>query len=237
VLVTLVFGTLAHRSASATVRSTMATHTRIVIAALIAATALAVGVGTAAARRIAASENHFLSHFRELTFETSAGRIICAVSIEGSFHERTIEKIVGGLIGYISEARVKRPCSGGETWIQSTQERGPGELETLPWHILYERFIGALPNITGIEITSDGTAFLLLAFGIRCLYRATTTSPIKGIIKREASGKATGLRSNSEASIPKAEGSFLCPGSGRFLGEGIVGKQVGYSEITVTLVA
>jgi hypothetical protein len=216
----------------------MAAHARILVAALCAATALAVGVGTATARRLATTENHFLSHFSGITFESSAGNAICALSIEGSFHERTIEKIVRSLIGYISEARMKRPCSGGEGFIQSTQERGAGESESLPWHVLYERFIGALPNITGIEATLDNALWLAIIAGVRCVYRTSTSSPLRGILNRNTTtGKATSLRLNETSAIPKAEGSFLCPASAFTKGEGIVGTQVGYREITVTLVA
>jgi hypothetical protein len=216
----------------------MPKRTRIIIGGLITALALAAAVGTANARRLAMTENHFLSHFRELTFEGGGNQIICPVSIEGSFHQKTLEKIVGSLIGYISEARVHRACSGaGEAWIQSTQERGAGESESLPWHIVYERFIGALPNITGIELLLDNALFLVILAGVRCVYRATTVSPMKGIVNREAGGKATGLRANENKPIPKAEGSFLCPGSGKLIGTGIVGDQVTYREITITLVA
>jgi hypothetical protein len=215
----------------------MARHARLFVAAAVAATALAACVGTASARRLATSENHFLVHFRELTFEGGGTQIICAISLEGSFHEKTIEKIVGSLVGYISEARLKRPCSGGEAWMQTTQERGAGESESLPWHILYERFIGALPNITGIETQAIGVSLLLSLGGTRCVYRSSSTSPMLGIINREAGGKATGVRSNEAKRIPKIEGGLLCPGSAPLVGTGIVGTQVGYREITVTLVA
>jgi hypothetical protein len=215
----------------------MPKRTRIIIGGLITALALAAAVGTANARRLAMSENHFLSHFRTLTFAAGEFNIICAVSIEGSFHEKTLEKVANSLVGYISEARVKRPCTQGEAWIQDTQERGAGEPESLPWHITYERFIGALPNITGIELLLP-TALFLVEVGIKCVYRATTTSPMKGIITREAGGRVTGLRANEAKPIPKTEPSnFLCPPSGNLIGTGIVGTQVGYREITVTLVA
>jgi hypothetical protein len=208
--------------------------TRLLVSGFTIAVALALAIGTADARRLAFSENHFLSHFRAITFASGEISLVCALSIEGSFHERTLEKIVRSLIGYISEARIKRPCSGGEMWVLTTQE---GRTESLPWHILYERFIGALPSITGIEITLDNIAWLLTVLGANCLYRASTTSPLRGITNREAGGRATGLRLNEASSIPKAEGSFLCPSTIVFRGAGIIGTQVGYREITVTLVA
>jgi hypothetical protein len=215
----------------------MRKRSQIIIAALIAACALAAIVGTANARRLALNENHILSHFRALTFEGGIGApVVCAVSIEGSFHSRTLEKVARALIGYISEVRVKRPCSGGEAWALTAQEGRP---ESLPWHILYERFIGTLPNITGIELTLDNAAFLVSIPGIaECLFKATTTNPMKGIVNREAGGKATSLRSNEAAGIPlNVRLTGICPSSGILRGEAIVGTQVGYREITITLVA
>jgi hypothetical protein len=217
----------------------MRRRSQIIIAALIAACALAAIVGTANARRLALSENHILAHFRALTFEGGIGpQIVCAVSIEGSFHSRTLEKIARSLIGYISEVRVKRPCTGGEAWARTTQEgRTP---ESLPWHILYERFIGALPRIEGIELTLDNAAFLVSIPGIGdCLFKATPTSPMRGIVNREvATGRVTGLRVNSASAIPlNVRLTGICPSQGTLAGEAIVGTQVGYREITVTLVA
>jgi hypothetical protein len=217
--------------------NSMRKRSQIIIAALIAACALAAIVGTANARRLALSENHILSHFPALTFEGGAGlNVICAVSIEGSFHSRTLEKVVRALIGYISEARVKRPCSGGEAWTLTAQEGRP---ESLPWHILYERFIGALPSIQGIELTLDNAAFLVSIPGLcEALFRASTTSPMRGIVNREAGGRVTELRVNETSRIPRTVTlSGFCPNTGVLKGRGIVGTQVGYSPITVTLVA
>ena len=215
----------------------MQRHTRYIISGLIAALVLAAAVGTAQARRLALSEQFFLSHFPALTFEGSSINIACAVSIEGSFHSRTIEKVARALIGYISEVRIKRPCTGGEAIAVTRQERGG---ESLPWHILYERFIGALPNIEGIELTLDNPLFLVSIGGVPCQYRANTSSPMRGIVNREAGGKVTELLPNTPATnIPKIEGSaILCPSTGTLKAvRNIVGTQVGYREITVTLVA
>jgi hypothetical protein len=218
----------------------MQKRTRIILGALITALALSAAVGTANARRFALSESHFLSHFRELTFQNSNGslRVICPVSIEGSFHSRTFEKVARSLIGYISEARVQRRCTGGEAWIQSSQERGAGEAESLPWHILYERFIGNLPSITGIELTLDNALFLLMLGATRCVYRSSTSSPMRGIINRETTnGRVPTLRANETSGIPLVEGGILCPPTGFLVGTGIVGDQLTYGAITVRLVA
>jgi hypothetical protein len=216
----------------------MQKYMRIAIGGLVAALTLAAAVGTANARRLGTSERFFLSHFASLTFEGVSSAVICPVSLEGSFHSRTIEKIVRGLIGYISEARINRAaCTGGKAWIQSLQERGSQESESLPWHILYERFIGPLPNITGIEITVDNALFLVEINAARCVYRASTTSPLRGILNREAGGKLTGLRMNETSAVPKIEGSPFCANTNTLKGTGRFGTDFEYSEITITLVA
>jgi hypothetical protein len=215
----------------------MTRPTRLIIASVIAATALAAAVGTANARRLALSENHILSHFRAMTFESGGGiTVVCAISLEGSFHSRTLEKVIRSLVGYVSEVRIKRPCSGGEAWILSAQE---GRTESLPWHLLYERFIGALPNISGIELTLDNAAFLNSIPGIcECLYKATTASPMRGIVNREVGGRVTSDRVNETTRIPlNLRLSGVCPASAILKGEAIIGAQVGYNPITVTLVA
>lgn len=213
----------------------MARTAKVLTCALIAATVLATAVGTAGARRLGASEIFFLNHYRATSFTGGGFTVVCAVSLEGSWHSRTIEKVARSLVGYVTEVRVKRPCiSGGEGWAMTAQE---GRTETLPWHILYERFIGALPNITGIEYTGDNAQYLVNAAGVNCLYAATSASPTKGIVNREEGGKATALRINEAVAIPEKEGNAFCPSSGRFVGSGIVGTQITYREITITLVA
>ncbi len=211
----------------------MRKRSRIIIGGLITALALAAAIGTANARRFELSEQHFLSHFTALTFEGGSINIVCAVSIEGSFHSRTLSKVRGQLIGYITEVHVRRPCTGGEAWALTT---GEGRTESLPWHILYESFRGTLPAITGVELTLDNAAFIIQALGIECLYQATTAEPMKGIVNIGAGERATGLRANEAAPIPKHSGSGLCPSAGHLRGEGIVGTQVGYREIFVRLV-
>lgn len=206
----------------------------IILGGLIAAIALATAVGTASARRLALSESHILSHFRELTFEGGGGvgQVICPVSIEGSFHSRTLSKVCGQLIGYITESQVASSlCSGGHASVLPT---------TLPWHIVYESFGGTLPNITEIELGLEGAAFLVEIPGLaECLYQSTVAEPMRGMVTREAGGKASGLRSNENAGIPlhlRLSGLFNCPNPGHLRGTGIVGDQVTYREITITLV-
>jgi hypothetical protein len=57
--------------------------------------------------------------------------------LEGSFHSRSIAKVAGALIGYITAAKLG-PCAVGSATILR---------ETLPWHTRYVWFTGVLPDI------------------------------------------------------------------------------------------
>jgi hypothetical protein len=105
-----------------------------------AAVALAVGIfaSTAFARNFSTSSQTLRATFREVRVTGAFGNIVCQVTIEGSLHTRTIAKVVGSLVGYITAASLG-PCSAGQATILR---------ETLPWHLRYANFVGNLPNIT-----------------------------------------------------------------------------------------
>jgi hypothetical protein len=217
----------------------MTKRTKLIVGGLTVALALAAAVNTATARRIEVSEQRFLVLFRELTFVGGAfGSVICPVNIEGSFHSRTISKISGQLVGYVTEAIVHHPCRGGEAWTLNGIERPQGvtSTNTLPWHLLYLSFTGRLPNIEAIELTLDNGQFVVEVVGVLCLYRATTGSPMKGRVNVGAGGGVSSLTVNETAGIPLFEGSGLCPRPGFLRGEGTVGTQSEWREIFVRLV-
>jgi hypothetical protein len=206
---------------------------RSIVAGLIATVALAAALaGTANARRIAFTEQRFLSHFSGFQVIAGAMNIECPASLEGSFHSKTIAKVQRSLIGYITEVRFKRPCRNGQFWARTTQEGRP---ETLPWHILYEKFIGALPNILEIEITIDNLGIVVESVGVVCLYLASTTEPAKAIIQMGAGGRISTLTMNGAPTIPLHEGPF-CSMTASLHGSGIYGRQSDYREVFVSLV-
>jgi hypothetical protein len=217
----------------------MTKRTKLIICGLAVALALAAAVNTATARRIEVSEQRFLVLFRELTFAAGGNNVVCPVNIEGSFHSRTISKVSGQLIGYITEAIVNHPCITNNGWALNGIEviQGVRSANTLPWHILYINFVGTLPNIREIEVSLVNAQFRVEVFGVLCLYKSTTTSWMEGQVLLEG-GRVVGLRSNETRSIPlfETQSGALCPGSGTLRGTGTVGTQERWLAINVRLV-
>jgi hypothetical protein len=177
------------------VRSTI----RISTCAIIATALLAVAVGTAAARRFEISEQRFRAVFAPLTIGAEGQTpAICNLTLEGSFHSRTTSKVIGALLGYITAAEM----------TNCTSETARVLRETLPWHILYVSFTGALPNITSIRIDIRDAAFLVRAFNfISCLYRPESAHPLL-LEMLLTVGSANRIRLDESARIP---GSGICP--------------------------
>jgi hypothetical protein len=209
----------------------MLTRSKLLLAALTAALTLGALLSTAYARRITVSNQNFRATWTTLRFLGGVfGNIECPVTIEGSFHSRTISKVLEALVGYVSRAVVAETrCAGGSARVLA---------ETLPWHIRYNGFSGTLPNITQIHLRIVGAGFLVQIGGTRCRYKSTETSPMRGWVNREAGGIATSIRVDETAAIPKSSGSFVCPGTGRLEGTtNSLTLQGSTTRITVTLVA
>jgi hypothetical protein len=209
----------------------MRTRTKLIFAGLAATVVLSAAIGTASATRIATSEQRFRVVWRELVLSGGLA-LTCPVTIEGSFHSRTLSKVLEQLIGYVSAATVaEASCNGGVARILP---------ETLPWHIRYNGFTGTLPRITEIHFRLVNAAFLVIVGGLSCLFQSTAASPMRGWIRVEpATGNVGNLRVDNTASIPLHTAplnSFLCPGSGTLSGEGVTTAGVG-GTIVVRLVA
>jgi hypothetical protein len=140
-----------------------------VLLATAGATVLLSGlVSSASARELSLSNQSFRAAFSSVEAAGFGGIIRCQVTLEGSFHSRTLRKAAGTLIGYITRA-ISGPCSGGTTTILTS---------TLPWHVRYSGFVGALPEITSISSHVIGASFRVReSAGIACLVRTTATEP------------------------------------------------------------
>jgi hypothetical protein len=94
----------------------MRTLARLVLAGLAAAVLLCSYLAPASARSFSIENRNIRAVWRELTFEQkresepAVGQIRCHVTMEGSFHESTIAKVAGALIGVITRAIVAHPC-------------------------------------------------------------------------------------------------------------------------------
>lgn len=199
----------------------------MLIAAVAATALMAIAVGSAAGREFSVDEQNFRVTWRSLEFRDSIFGITirCPVTIDGSFHSRTIAKVISGLIGYLTRAVVKEEsCTGG---------RAIPSRETLPWHITYEGFTGILPEITSIiQLLRNVTFRLEIPGFVNCTARAEN---IKGTIEtgvREAGGfwKPDNLTPDGTTRIP-------CGGfSGSFAGTGRVTRFNSTTRILLRLI-
>jgi hypothetical protein len=137
---------------------------RALFLAVGAAAALGLFTAGASARNLSLSSQTFRAGWREVSFEASFGRTTCQVTLEGSMHSRTLPKITGLLVGYVTSARLG-PCPMGSATILR---------ETLPWHVQYQSFSGTLPNITNMSLNVINVSIAVKeTFGITCLGRST----------------------------------------------------------------
>ncbi|MGN6189051.1 MAG: hypothetical protein ACTHOE_09140 [Conexibacter sp.] len=149
----------------------------IQILSTIAATVLlALLVSTASATRLEISSQTLRTAFSRLIIAESFGSTTeCQVTLEGSLHSRTIQKVAGTLIGYITRADLGA-CAAGTATILT---------ETLPWHLRYLSFNGTLPNITRVVSNIIGVAFRArLPTGSNCLARSTAEEPVINTFER-----------------------------------------------------
>jgi hypothetical protein len=165
---------------------------RIKLLTVVAAVSvLAVAAGAASGSRILVSEQSFWMPFLPMTIEGGRPSLMCNVTLYGSFHGTAFAKVIGEDIGDITlvrfggtgrcaEARVFVPLAG-----------------TMPWHLRYAGFTGALPRITSIRVKITAGGFLLIGEGggqpENCLYEFTNEQEFAGAFNVEAGGVISGF--------------------------------------------
>ena len=167
-----------------------------------------------------------------MEFRGSMGSVArCNLTLEGSFHSRTIAKVVGALVGNITRASL-----GG-----CTEGRYEPLTASLPWPLRYAGFTGTLPRITGIQYSLVGGDFLLEeAFFADCLYKDPPEFPGRFIANVNSStGALTSVRldetightlhDSSLTRLPCSEVLFTA-------GTGTVTQQGATTAITVRLI-
>jgi len=209
----------------------MRTIVKLSLAALTAAALLASLVGSASARSFSVTNRNFRAVFRPLTFQEPFNffRVTCNVTMEGTFHENTIPKVLETLLGYVTRVGVTHPCTGGEGWAWNGTEGALTGASSLPWHIRYQGFTGTLPNITTIRVNLIRPKFSINN-GI-CLGTYQPAAQ-RGIL--EITGGTTRIRADESQIISRIEGN--CP-EGRFAGTSEVVTLLGTTTaITVSLI-
>jgi hypothetical protein len=217
----------------------MRIQTKMLLSGLAAALLLSLAVSSASARRLSINESRFYVIWSSLQFGEPflfVEAVRCGVTLLGSFHSRTISKVPGQLIGYVSHATV-RPASGctaGEATILQ---------ESLPWHVQYDSFSASegLPRIRTVRLRLIGAAFRIhSSAGPTCLYITSETEPSKGdTVVEPTSGTVTGLTALREFRIRTHErSSELCPEPGEFQGTGSVtaGTESSTTRLVIRLV-
>jgi hypothetical protein len=180
-------------------------HVRRLLAMLAAAMTLALIVSSASAGRLSISNRQIrvtwasLEALNNITSET----LRCSVTIEGSFHSATLQKVASALVGYVSRASVNRTCTGGSATIDQ---------ETLPWHLTYASFSGVLPSLTGVRLSAIGFSAVLAAFGNICRLRSEVAQPLGVIAQVAGEGRITGSRidETSRIMLRNGPGGFAC---------------------------
>jgi len=208
---------------------------KLLLAALAATALFAALASTAGARNFSVSNSNIRSVFRPLEFISGENRISCTVTMEGTFHYRTIVKVANALIGYITRAIVdERNCRSEGPLGRNIRARVRNE--TLPWHVRYVSFTGRLPDVT-IRIRLLRAGFNLEPVPIvgTCRYTATADGIIggpRGGAITEEGGNAT---VTADEAIRFSSETFGCP-QGFFRGRTPITLLGTETAIRVTLI-
>lgn len=160
------------------------------------------------AGRLSVTSQSFRITWLSISFRSAFGTETCPLTLEGSFHARTLPKTTNALLGYITRAALPSgQCSvGAATLLQ----------ETLPWHMRYSTFTGTLPDIESISVKLVGMGIRVSEIFFSCLTTTEGTNPLILQMTREAGGTMTGVRVSAVSSIPGCSGGLAAesPASG-----------------------
>ncbi len=222
-------------------------HTRItqmLVTVAAAALLLAAIATTASARNLSASETGFRITWSSLEFGSSTTTIRCRLTLEGTFHSRTIAKVARSLIGYINRASFAHPCTGGEAWMDNGAESEPlgTAPNKLPFHLTYESFSGTLPRITELNLLLRNASLVIQSSFIGIACRARYGRPEDNIIGHTsvaADGTLGTIGPDGAANrfgrVDQLLGS-VCPTTATFAGFSNAPTTPGGGAIRVTLI-
>jgi hypothetical protein len=159
--------------------------------ALVATLILSVA-GDASAIMLSVGTTNYTAVWREVRFIVESQTTTCNLTLEGSFHSSTFKKVEGALIGHIARASLGT-CTGFSTTVLR---------ETLPWHVQYGGFEGALPAIERLKLRLVGLSLRMNLIGTNCLARSEANRPAVLRANREAGGSITSLTGERAATIP-----------------------------------
>jgi hypothetical protein len=201
------------------------TFVKLSLTAVVATLALGAFVSISSAARLSSTSQTFRATWVSRDYSGGFGTVRCPLTLEGSFHSRSIVKTAGSLIGLITRA-IHAPASGCATGTASVLAA------TLPWHVQYASFTGTLPNITNVNTTIVGFSVEVCepTFGICCLLRSSAAQPITFRFARDAGGALT---SATIGGTIDCSGGFAVTAGGTSNSLTVLGSA---SRITVTLI-
>jgi len=200
---------------------------RLLAVTAAAALLLASAVATASARSLSSSEQNIRATWASLEFAGEALTVRCPLTLEGSFHARTLAKVVDTLSGAVTRVSIKEEsCTNGR-----------GRPKNFPWHIQYSGFTGVLPTINGVLLAISRLRFEVVVSGICTGEYGTETDKVGVSAAREAGGAITTISPIAgQNTVNRVAGTGFCPPQGRMNGSGNVTVLAGSSRITVTLI-
>jgi hypothetical protein len=211
--------------------------------ALSATCLFALATSTASAGTLSTSTDGFLAQWRSLEVVSSLGVVIrCPVTLDGSFHSRTIAKVARSLIGYITLAVIHQTaCSNGRGAALNGTEtyNGTTTPNTLPWHATYESFSGSLPAIQSARLLINRFRFGITVPGICTGQYGATTDNISGDFSRElVTGVINTLTPTAGRNIEsriRTDGG-ICPATGTMENTANVSQLTSNNRVTLSLI-
>lgn len=184
-------------------------------------------VGAASARNLSSSTQNIRVTWSMVEFGVAGTGVRCHLTLEGSFHARTIAKVARSLIGAITRAIINEGfCTNGRARAKS-----------LPWHITYEAFTGTLPNIASVRLLLSRFRFEIIIAGLCTADYGTETDNVTGQADREAGGGLVGLAIVAgRNTVNRVSGSFFCPASATMIGTGSITALASTNRVTITLI-
>jgi len=217
----------------------MMTCSRRFVSVLVGAlAAVALVAAIAGARSLSVSDSNIRAVFREFQSGGGSALIRCPLTLEGSFHSRTIAKVRGALVGFITRAAMGHPCTGGEMYVLNGVEVQEGRTvaNSLPWHLRYFAFSGTLPRPSSTTLDIVGFSWIYAPFGEVCLYRSTEANPARFAWEIASEGRVTGLRAEAEPPVLLNSGGILCPTEITYRNNGTIARLATTTAISITLI-
>ena len=216
---------------------------KLSLAAVAAALLLASAVSNASATRLSTSNQNLRLTFTSLEFNVpGVVTVRCKVTLEGSFHSRTIAKVARNLAGAVTKAIAKQEtCTNGSGSTFNGVERynGTTSPNTLPWHLTYEGFTGTLPNIASLQALVSRFRVGITAAGLCTGQYGGATDNITLAAALGAGGAISSLTpvaGRNTVTLMRRDAGLACPEAGLAQASGSVMLLGNTTPVTITLI-